>query len=56
MQTDLLKGIEDKLVQLQETFSLAKAAIVDARLKKLHFVTALAAANVILDLSTHYRP
>ncbi|KAJ8706937.1 hypothetical protein PYW08_011071 [Mythimna loreyi] len=51
VQNDLLKGIEDRLVPLQENLFLAKATILDPRFKKLHFMSALAAANAISDLS-----
>lgn len=51
VQNDLLKGIEDRLVPLQENLLLAKATILDPRFKNLHFMSAMAAANAITDLS-----
>ncbi|CAH0406254.1 unnamed protein product [Chilo suppressalis] len=51
VQNVLLKGIEDRLVSLQENLLLAKATILDPRFKKLHFMSAMAAANAITDLS-----
>ncbi|GBP41627.1 Zinc finger BED domain-containing protein 1 [Eumeta japonica] len=51
VQNDLLKGIEDRLVPLQENLLLTKATILDPRFKKLHFMSAMAAANAITDLS-----
>ena len=47
VQNYLFKGIED----IQENLFLAKATILDPRFKKLHFMSALAAANAISDLS-----